>query len=406
MVMNKTKLVLMLPLAIILILLPILASCGEPEPAAEKILKVGSIFPTSGFGAAFGIPNDRGTHLMAEQINAAGGFTVAGETYKLEIISVDTKLTPEGSAAAIHKLAYDDKVKFSIGPMVGFECSAIQPTSEKEKILLLCAGFPKEVIGPEKPSHEIIPINFSWIKETYPDVKRVFVYDENTESGPPTVEFAQSFCQFIGGLEVVGFDYFEPGQKDFYAGLGKVLAAEPDLISVMSAPPDFCLVVKQARELGYTGLFDFDVPFPEAELLAITGAEAAEGCVGSGRITKGDYAREEAKEFRRIYMEKYGVWDDAGIDVGLGVPILVQAIESANSLDVDKVRAVLDSDRSYDTPIGSLKFWGESFYGVAHQLIQPMCVLEMRSGEAVQKKVVEAAQQIALLEEWAQWEKQ
>lgn len=404
--MNRTKLLLITCLSIVLVLSLVFAGCG-PQPA-EKILKVGALYPVSGPAAAFGVPLTRGTQLFAELINDAGGVKAAGDTYKFEIVSLDTKFTPEGSVAAINTMAYTEKIKFVTGGMTGFEVLAMQPTVEKEKMLLLSDGFPPSVVSPDKPHcfrvapspHEIVPTLYSWIHETYPDLKRVSLFNDNTESGHACAADAESFCQLIG-LEVVGKEFYEVGTQDFYPIINKILPTKPDLIGNGSAmPPEFALFVKQCRELGYKGLFEFEAPFPTNELLGIAGAENAEGFVGVTRVTEGPMATDAAKAFRKAYTDKYGEWDDTAIDIPIGIPILAEAIDLANSLDVDKVCAVLDSGRSFDTALGPVKFGGERVYGIAHQLIMPICPTQMKNGVPVPMKVVGVEEQLELLKTW------
>ncbi len=421
--MKKSKLLLILSLAIILIVVPLMTSCATTgpaptaptpttptptAPAPEKIFKIGVCFPVSGFASALGVPLNRGVHLVADEINAHGGFKVAGETYKIECVDADTKYTPEGVVAAINKLVYTDKVKYVIGPVIGFEAEAAQSISEKEHVILLCAGFTPDIIGPDKPytykvgvdSHLSFALSYGYVTEKYPNVKKVYLLEEVSESGNPSADSAKSYCEYKG-LEVVGLDFHDPAQEDFTTILGKGLAAKPDIISMACNPPQFALAVKQARELGYKGLFELAIPFPDQALVAIAGKEAAYGCIGNQRATVGDYATDASKEFRKTYTEKYKSWDDTALDLCLSLPVLVQAIETANSLDVDKVRAVLDSDRWYDTLTGKVRFWGKNKYGINHQMMQPMIVVETGEGGVVnQVKFATAEQQISAMDAW------
>ena len=61
---------------------------GAPDSAhAQKAFKIAAIVPVSGPAAAFGLGCQRGLELAAEDI---GVFTVAGEKYKLEVVTYDT----------------------------------------------------------------------------------------------------------------------------------------------------------------------------------------------------------------------------------------------------------------------------------------------------------------------------
>ena len=85
---------------------------GAPEPAhAQKPFKIGAIVPVSGPAAAFGLGVQRGLEMAAEDV---GVFTVAGEKYKMEVVTYDTVYAPDKTVAAINRAVYNDNVKYGV----------------------------------------------------------------------------------------------------------------------------------------------------------------------------------------------------------------------------------------------------------------------------------------------------
>src|SRR5260370_7472910 len=85
---------------------------GSPPSAhAQKPLKMGAIVPVSGPAAAFGLGVQRGMEFAAEDI---GVFTVAGEKYKLEVVTYDTVYDPGKTVAAMNRAVYNDGVKYGV----------------------------------------------------------------------------------------------------------------------------------------------------------------------------------------------------------------------------------------------------------------------------------------------------
>jgi branched-chain amino acid transport system substrate-binding protein len=53
------------------------------EASAQKVVKIGGLFTTSGAAAHLGKTGLNGTYLAIEEINAKGGITVGGKNTKL-----------------------------------------------------------------------------------------------------------------------------------------------------------------------------------------------------------------------------------------------------------------------------------------------------------------------------------
>ncbi len=56
--------------------------------------------------------------MAVDEINKAGGFQVAGKTYKLELINPDTQGNPQQALIQIKKMLEEDKVKYVFGPFL------------------------------------------------------------------------------------------------------------------------------------------------------------------------------------------------------------------------------------------------------------------------------------------------
>jgi branched-chain amino acid transport system substrate-binding protein len=95
-------------LALVVLLAVVALMVGVPDVAlAQKSFKVAAIVPVSGPAAAFGLGCQRGLELAAEDV---GVFTVAGEKYKLEVVTYDTVYAPDKTVGAIYRAVYNDNV--------------------------------------------------------------------------------------------------------------------------------------------------------------------------------------------------------------------------------------------------------------------------------------------------------
>ncbi len=400
--MRKTRLLGFIALTSILVAVLLVGSVHSTKAGETKnILKIGLAMPISGPASAWGIPISNVLLLMAEKMNSDGALKVDGKIYNIDMILVDTKFTPEGSAAAAHKLIYNDKVKFIFGPIVGHEILAVQVISEPEKVIVFGEGWDNETIEPDKPytfrfttaPYEVYPALWNWVKESYPDVKKVAILNTDTESGLAAAENLAYLLPRLG-YEVVADTYYPYGVKDFMPYIIKILASKPDAMSVEGDPPTMALICKQFRESGYKGHFFQADPIDAASMVEIAGKENLEGWVTSADVAaQGPMATPFALELKQAYIDKYGNWDDIAFAGSFTymLDVLKEAMEVAGSLDTEKVHAVLESGRTFNCRMGSLIFRGGDVYGQDHQSLYGGFIGQIQNGKTtlVHKYTVE-----------------
>jgi len=332
------------------------------ESGAQKV-RFGLLIPLTGPAAAWGIATERITQMMADDINAAGGFTVQGKKCVWEVVSYDTKYDGSKAATEAQKLVYDDQVKFSVlfgGGVIG----ALQGITEPNKVFGMALAWGRKhycsennfytfSFGTEMYFQQLS--YYPWVKEHY-GVKTLSQLNPNDELGKEAAKEAGIAAQ-MAGLKVVRSDYFERATQDFYPVLGRLLADKPDLLDCGGSPPQtFALMVKQARELGYEGVIA-GYAVDNSVLVDIAG-KYADGThmVGWGKPSS------QVQEIMKRYKERYGEWNDYARSVYEVLPIVTGAIEKADNLDPTEVARVLaDPTYRFDSPeYGKGCYFGDS----------------------------------------------
>ena len=98
-----------------------------------------------------------------------------------------------------------------------------------------------------------------------------------TATGDDSLESNRDATEHYG-REVVRVSRYEPGVTDFFPILTRIVADNPDAIGICDGPiGDQALIVKQARELGYKGVFIGANSGDPVPLVEIAGKEAVEG---------------------------------------------------------------------------------------------------------------------------------
>jgi branched-chain amino acid transport system substrate-binding protein len=164
--------------------------------------------------------------------------------------------------------------------------------------------------------------------------------------------------------------------------------------------PQLGLIVKQGRDLGYTGIFADPAPTAAADIVAIAGAEAAEGYISVMAVTEGPLATPEARAFHEEYVESYGVWESNVLDLSVMFQVIVDAMKAADSVEVEDVLPVLHAGGPFDTLFGPVMIGGEELHGIDCQVFIPLAAHQVQNGELVPLFNMSAEDQIATMLEY------
>jgi branched-chain amino acid transport system substrate-binding protein len=217
----------LMPAALMAGLLAVSATTGF---AADKVIKIGGLFPISGPGSYFGVQDKQGVELAVEQLNKSG---VNG--YKFEVQFEDSACSPLPATQAAKRLVEQFKPDVAIGEECSDATLAIMPVMAQAQIPLLNAGSSSiKVTQPGNPwTFRIMPnevmqgIDIATNAYKRLDARTAVVLHENTNAGIGNAKvFAETFTK-LGGkiLSDIGFgrdvnDFTSIATR--IAGLGKV----------------------------------------------------------------------------------------------------------------------------------------------------------------------------------------
>jgi branched-chain amino acid transport system substrate-binding protein len=241
----------------------VVALGGVSMAGAQDVVKIGQIEAQTGTLASYGWMGVQGAKLAADEINRAGGFKVGNKTYKLEIISPDTRANPQDALIQLKQLLEQEKVKYVFGPFLTNVFNGIEPlaTQNNGKFLLM-GGATSMHAALGKPDHEYLlrtwnwdsgPSGFGQLMVDYlkkQGAKKVAMLFQNDAFGKVAVDIYSPLFKAAGiDLQI---ELFEPGTKDFSAPLAKLAAGKPDYLFPGYTDAVLYDIVRQATE---TGLF-------------------------------------------------------------------------------------------------------------------------------------------------------
>jgi branched-chain amino acid transport system substrate-binding protein len=361
-------------------------SSASPGAGETKTLPIGVLMPFSGDGALWGKTELASTEVAAEHINAAGGIKVGNDTYMLEVKAYDNEWDPAVSATVARK-AVADGVRYVLswsGPEVLAENAATRGTT----VLTFVTASDEMCQGPDHPNNynswfyfpDNMGVLYTYIHEARPEYTTVAMV---ATDDAVSLQEAKSLKEQI---EPIGFEVLPPvkisgEETDFYPVLTPVVNKGVDIIDIAPmGPEDAALLIKQARELGFEGIFAHaDAPNID-EYADVAGWDAIEGLVGCPVYL-------ELSDVGKKWQTDYQAKTDGDMSTGPtadydSVLLLAAAIEKAGSVDPDVVNEALPTVTVEGTT-GETRFGGQDVLGIPHLLERPIQVVEVQNGKLV-----------------------
>ena len=361
-------------------------SSASPGTGETKTLTIGVLMPFSGDGALWGRTELASTEVAAEHINAAGEIKVGNDTYELAVKAYDNQWDPAVSATVARK-AVQDGVRYVLswsGPEVLAENAATRGTT----VLTFVTASDEMCQGPDHPNNynswfyfpDNMTVLYTYAHETYPEYKTVAMIVTDDAVG---LQEAKDLEELI---TPIGFDVLEPvkisgDETDFYPVLTPVIKKGVDIIDLAPVgPEDASLIIKQARELGYKGIFAHADAPNIADYVDVAGWDAVEGFIGAPVYTD---LSEVGLAWQKDYMAKTDGDTSTGPTADYdSVLLLAAAIEKAGTIDPDAVNEALPTVEVEGTT-GLTRFGGEDVLGIPHLLERPISVVEVQNGKIV-----------------------
>lgn len=331
------------------------------------VFRFGVPYPQTGAIAEYGANYSDGIRLAVQEVNAKGGLTVGGKKVKVEAVFCDTQADTAKAAACGRRLSSQSAVpgmlistSIETFPIMSFNNDARSPfvivsSSASNKLVSLnnplvvrywyntysyMPGFTKslkEVIGKIDPAPQLISIMQS--------------EDEFGKAWADT--FSKGWTAAGGKIGQIAT--YPSTAADVYPQLTALLKDKPTILAVPGACPQVTPLVKQARELGFTGRFIFQISCGPQEISKHVGEKAIEGSIFEG--SGWDVPSKPIDAFKSAFKKSFG--RDAVVICADGYAQamwLMSAAQEAGSIDDPKrIRAAMGAVLDQDWNILSIK---------------------------------------------------
>ncbi len=375
-------------LSILLVALVVACTVGWTATAsADETLKIGSIWGLSGPLSQLGVVCRDGAVLATEWINGKGGITVQGKKYKIQLVVEDNKNSAPGSVNAATKLIHLEKVKFITGMNIPFQIEAAQTVTEPAKVILATAKA-SNLVAKNRYSFSAtqsftapLPNLYDFLKTVYPDVK-IVSFMANDEAGAKITTGVARNVASGHGYKLQDTNIVQWDAKDFYPVWTKLVKDKPDAADIgIGTPDEQAAKTRQGREVGFTGPILTCNTGDPTTFIHLIGKDATD-FIFAGYDPAATDTPAMVKTIAKLWDQKYHKpFSIDGVDGFSSVWAVAQAIEKAQSLDVEAVVAAWEKMTTIETPTGTGKMGGLKVFGINHMVIGPSPVSLLKNGK-------------------------
>lgn len=340
--------------------------CG---PKKSDAIKIGMNLELTGDIPAVGASSKNAAEMFFEKINAAGGIALAeGKKQKVDLVVRDNGAKADQAASVAQQLISSQDVVAMVGPnssacaipageiAESLKCVMISPWSTNPKTTLdQASGVPKRYVFRgcfTDPFQALVLAKFA--RNDLGAAKAAVLYDVSSEA--PLVQatlFKDTFT--ANGGEVVAFETFTTGDKDFSAQLTKIREANPDIVFLPTYYNDVPLIAQQARRLGITAKLLGSDAWSSPEIIKLGGADV-DGSYFCNHFST-QIATDQAKQFVADYTAKYGqAPDDVAALTFDACGLLTEALTAGGKNDREALREALSKIREYKGVTGTFRF--------------------------------------------------
>lgn len=309
-------------------------------------IKIGVPASLSGTASLLGTEFRDASILAAEEVNAKGGLLGR----KVEVIIRDTAGTAAGASTRAKEMIESDKVDFIAGANLGMEGLAVHEQTYPKKMFYMCNTMSDPI--PAVPTFskytfhmDLAPFMMGNVMGRYAAEKLgkrwYFLIADYAWGWQNYDGFSRVLAEYKG--ENLGISPHPLGTKDFSPYIGKIMAAQPEVLIQVAPGFDQVNSWKQLREFGaFEKMKIVTALFMPGTIWAV-GAEVVMGGYGGATFY---WEAPETKPISDIFWKRFGrpPTDDA-LSQYESVMEVCSAVERTKSMDVEKLIPAMEGHK-------------------------------------------------------------
>jgi branched-chain amino acid transport system substrate-binding protein len=333
----KSKWGVLLTVLLAVSLLATACTTKEAAPDTDAPIKIAILAPLSGDVKTFGESTRDGAMMAIEEARADG--------WDIEVVIADSRCDAQEAANAANKVIFEDGVHYIIGEVCSSASIPVSEIAEAQGVLQISptSTNPAVTINEDGSNKEFVfracfldpfqgEVVAALARELGAETSAI-LFDVGNDYVKGLAEYYKASFEAMGGTVSV-YEAYNKDDTDFSAILGKVAAANPDVIFLPDYYAKNNLIAAQIKERGIQaqllGADGWDSPELENDLF--------EGGYFSNHYSPAD-PRPLVQNFVQQYAAKYGAEPDALATLAYDAAhILLQSIAEAGVDDAAVVR--------------------------------------------------------------------
>ena len=343
---------------------------GGDAPAGDPIA-IGASLPLTGPLASFGPILEAGYQAAVDEVNAAGGLVIDGETREVELIVQDSASDPNAVTEQSRALVLQDGVVGllgSVSPGLTIPASNVAELERVPMVSTLTPNFAWKAGNEDGwqyswnmflDEQQLIDVSFGTAALAETNGK-VAIFADTEEDGIATGGLWEADAE-ANGFEIVYRADFPALTTDFTAHINAAKAAGAEVMLGVMIPPDSFALWKQMAALGWVPKVAFCQKCNSQASFQAELGPLAEGASVAYLANPSDSP--EFADLIAQFTEVYGETTDlnSALAAYSAAAVLLDAIEAAGTTDADAVNeALAATDAEY--PIGTVAFDDEHGY--------------------------------------------
>jgi len=381
-------------LAVVCLLLAFGPGTGLVQ-AAEKVIKIGTLFPLTGPVATAGQRCQAAVQTAVEIINnkhpeikvplAAQEGILNG--HKIVLVHADSQGKPDVGKAEAERLFNQEGVWAIIG---SYNSSVSKPASlvaERMKRIFMCGASSSAALTQRDmkyffrlaPTDETESVEFvdvlGWLnKKKSANIKTLGIIYENSEFGKHAAEEAKKAAA-AGGFKVVADVPFSPGATNLNSEIQTLKKNNPDALFGAVLGADYSLMARTMKQMAWLPkiAINYCSGYQDPVITKQLGGDADFFMGSTAYSPQFASLMPAVAAVEKIFKSKTGgvPFDGDSIQEAVAMLVLAQAIEKAGGLDPDKVAATLHGN-TWDSPLslgGKVAFAKGGQNSKAHSIV-------------------------------------
>ena len=359
---------------------------------ANEKLVIGMNVPMTGDLAPWGLPGVYGCEIIARNINAAGGVTIGGTTYDIEIATYDHAYDTEKALQGMKKLVLEDNAQM-VMMLGGATVGAILPWATRKKVLTTTL-LPSDTTPDSKylfatcESHPLYNVTgVVWLAENFPEAKTAAIVTNNdAEYGLQSAATYQAAFE-VAGIEVVDQNLHGFDVTDFAPIVSSVLAKNPDIFC-MATSFYVTPLMEQLYHQGFEGkIISCTLDFYE-EIIAKTSVDFVNGTIyqfpdfDDPKLLEAGVVFPDPAGFDAAFRADHpNDWSAVAWEYPAILLNWIENAKAAGSTDSEIVSEAMASTQQ-EFVFGGGKWWGSQLWGLDNTLVGKWPVVVITDGRA------------------------